>query len=182
MPGGTTGQEVVARLRSTFGLPENHIPLTLLGTAVTITSTIPLPTYEAPLYTRLLEIQLPLDFANPSERTITSIRWWFPATSGDAPFPSLTLGDVVSAFGAPTCVYIGTPSQGWYLIWDVPEGVTEVVVMGGDKLYWRQPIYALIFRQHTLGYGQDACHTDSPNYLAWRGLLRREQYERGFAS
>lgn len=88
MPGGTTGQEVVARLRSTFGLPENHIPLTRLGTAVTITSTIPLPTYEVPLYTRLLEIQLPLDLANPSERTITSIRWWFPATSGDAPFPA----------------------------------------------------------------------------------------------
>ena len=176
LPGQTTGQEVVARLRSAFGLPETHIPLARLNTAVTIATTIPLPDFDTSLYRMLLEIQLLNDFVIPPERTITGIRWWFP----DAPsaLPNLTLGDVVNTFGIPTCVYIGTPSQGWYFIWDVPEGITEVVVLTENRVSWRQPIYTMNFRQHTRGYGQDACHTDSPNYLAWRGLVSRIHYQR----
>lgn len=173
VPGQTIYSEAVVQIKLTFAIPDEVLPVN--PNAFQLYTLIPVPNFNTPRYHQTIAIEREVGF---SETVVTDIRWMFQPSLNTGDVPSLTLGDVVSAIGTPTCVYLGMPSQGWTLIWDKPEGVMQVNAQVSDRLSWWQPISILAFRKHTIGFGQDSCHANAADHYAWRGLLHREHYQR----
>jgi hypothetical protein len=172
LPGQTTLSQAASRIQTFFALPDEAFPSN--SRAVGIFLVLPLPDFHSRLYGMPLVIQL--DDTTP-ERVINEIGWRFPDQSNADSRRLVTIGDVVTTLGAPSCVFISPMAhQGWLLIWDTPAGLTEALIQGGNRLYWTQPIESLNFRPHTLEDGRDACYSDFAYYYPWSGLISKAQY------
>lgn len=172
LPGQTTFTEATDHIRTTFAIP--HLHVRSANDVAYHAIRLPLPDGNASQFDLLIQFQLE---SGMPEGVITEIEWSFGAPSNSGNVPPVLLGDVVNMFGTPTCIVTSiTASQGWYVLWDVPEGVISVNALGGN-LSWSKQIYSLTMRSYPANYGQSACDNAVPHY-PWRGLLSREQYQR----
>lgn len=168
LPGQTSLNDAMARVQSTFALPEQSFPRNRF--AVQFFTVLPMPDYYTASYRLVVAMQLRIGQPVP---VIDAIWWQMPEQA------NVTVGDVIGAFGAPTCLYVSPLFfRGWFLIWDTPEGITEARVMGGDKLSWSEPIDTLMIHTGVIDpeFGQHTCAPESPGYRRWSGLLTRDEY------
>lgn len=167
-PGETTLREGLERLQATFALPEDVFPRN--PRAVALFTTLSLPDYHTASHRVVIAMQLQIGIPEPRIDAI----WWQMSD-----YSRVTVGDVVGAFGAPTCLYFSPYTfDGWFLIWDSPEGIAEVNVQGGNQISWSEPIDTLMIHTRIVDpqSGQHACALGSPGYRRWSGLLTRDQY------
>jgi hypothetical protein len=165
------------RVQSMFALPDEAFPRN--PRAVALFTALPLPDFSTASYRVVLGMQLE---TRNTEVRISEI-WWRGANPSAADQVSrLTIGDVLGTFGPPTCVYLSPLQfQGWFFIWNLPDGVMEVNIDGGNRLFWSHPVDMLTVHTNTSmsqSVGRHSCFSELSTYHPWRGLLSREQYRR----
>ena len=176
VPGQTTLGDGMRRIQAIFALPDEMFPRN--PRAVVLITALPLPTFSTASYRVVLGMQLE---TGVSEVKISEIWWRSSTSSNDGQVSRLTIGDVIGTFGPPTCVYLSPRHfQGWFFIWNLPDGVMEINVDGGNQLLWSHPIDMLTVhnRSAVSETGRHTCSSESANYHPWRGLLNRDRYRR----
>lgn len=87
------------------------------------------------------------------------------------------LGDLVNLMGEPTCVNPSSSQfRGWSVMYEYPAQVVEIVVSGGDRVSWAQPVAFISIRRSDLAYPLTGCRYNESILPTWSGLMRRQHY------